>query len=91
MFKAIRKAGSIFRKSLSLVLAFSMMISVCMVSVFSVSADSTIDVYFENASGWNPVKAYAWSSSTSTKYLGDFPGTEMTFVKDNVYKITVSA
>lgn len=91
MFKAIRKAGSIFRKSLSLVLAFSMMISVCMVSAFSVSADSTIDVYFENASGWNPVKAYAWSSSTSTKYLGDFPGTEMTFVKDNVYKITVSA
>ena len=38
MFKAIRKAGSIFRKSLSLVLAFSMMISVCMVSAFSVSA-----------------------------------------------------
>lgn len=38
MFKAIRKAGSFFRKSLSLVLAFSMMISVCMVSAFSVSA-----------------------------------------------------
>ena len=38
MFKTVRKAGSIFRKSLSLVLAFSMMISVCMVSAFSVSA-----------------------------------------------------
>lgn len=38
MFKAIRKAGSFFRKSLSLVLAFSMMVSVCMVSAFSVSA-----------------------------------------------------
>lgn len=38
MYKAIRKTGSFFRKSLSLVLAFSMMISVCVVSGFSVNA-----------------------------------------------------
>ena len=49
MFKAIRKAGSIFRKSLSLVLAFSMMISVCLVSGFSlgVSAASTAGQVFD--------------------------------------------
>lgn len=49
MYKAIRKAGIFFRKSLSLVLAFSMMISVCMVSAFSVSANSTAGTFEYNA------------------------------------------
>lgn len=68
-----------------------MMISVCIVSGFSVSADSSIEVYFENSSNWSTVKAYAWNFSTNQTYLGDFPGTDMTFVKDKVYKISVSA
>lgn len=49
MYKAIRKAGRFVRKSLSLVLAFSMMISVCMVSAFSVSANSTAGTFEYNA------------------------------------------
>ncbi|MGN0449574.1 MAG: fibro-slime domain-containing protein [Ruminococcus sp.] len=49
MYKAIRKAGRFVKKSLSLVLAFSMMISVCMVSVFSVSANSTAGTFEYNA------------------------------------------
>lgn len=40
MYKAIRKTGSFFRKSLSLVLAFSMMISVCVVSGFSLTVSA---------------------------------------------------
>lgn len=90
MFKVIRRTGRVLKKSLSVVLAFSMMISVCIVSGFSVSANSFIEVYFENSSNWSRVNAYAWNSSSGEKLLGDFPGTKMTFVEDNVYKISVS-
>lgn len=40
MYSAIRKTGRFFRKSLSLVLAFSMMISVCLVSGFSLTVSA---------------------------------------------------
>lgn len=51
------------------------------------SAQSTIDVYFQNTSNWNNVKAYYW------KYNGiepvSWPGTSMTYISDNIYKVTV--
>ncbi len=62
MYKAIRKAGSFFRKSLSLVLAFSMMISVCMVSAFSVSAAGSGSGNFYLVTTAN----YDWQGKTVT-------------------------
>lgn len=88
--RALKRCVTAVRKSLSLVLAFSIIISVSVVSGFSVSADSTIELYYENSSNWSTVKAYAWDSMTGTKYLGDFPGQQMTCVSVNVYKISVS-
>ena len=58
MYSAIRKTGRFFRKSLSLVLAFSMMISVCLVSGFSIgasaatSAGQKFDINLSQNSTW---------------------------------------
>ena len=38
-------------------------------------------IFFKNATGWNPVKAYAWymdSFGNAVKSLGNWPGTAMT-------------
>ena len=42
-------------------------------------------VYFKNTNGWGGVTAYVWS--TSGGELTGWPGTQMTYVKDSVYKI----
>lgn len=58
MYRSIKKTGKFLRKSLSLVIAFSMMISVCLVSGFSigVSAASTsgqrFDINLSQNSTW---------------------------------------
>lgn len=58
----------------------------------STTPATTAKVYLKNTANWGKtLKAYAWSGSgnTATKYLGDYPGTAMTFVKDNIYSIDV--
>ena len=83
------------KKSFSLVLALTIMLSVCAVSginVSKVSAAESKTLYYMNTGGWGNVYAYTWTSST--KYSGDWPGTPMnklSNVKHNVYKITVDA
>lgn len=51
------------------------------------AAGTTIDVYFQNTSNWNSVYAYYWSSSGTTPVT--WPGTAMTLVSGNIYKVTV--
>ena len=51
------------------------------------AAGATIDVYFQNTSNWNSVYAYYWSSSGTTPVT--WPGTAMTLVSGNIYKVTV--
>lgn len=85
------------KKSFSLVLALTIMLSVCAVSginVSKVSAAESKTLYYMNTGGWGNVYAYTWTSSTNTKYSGEWPGTSMdklSNVKHNVYKITVDA
>lgn len=85
------------KKSFSLVLALTIMLSVCAVSginVSKVSAAESKTLYYMNTGGWGNVYAYTWTSSTNTKYSGEWPGTPMnklSNVKHNVYKITVDA
>lgn len=72
MYKAIRKTGTFLRKSLSLVLAFSMMISVCLVSVFSVSANSTVGTFEYNAKKDSSFNSVSYVASCSLyDYLDD--------------------
>lgn len=90
-----KKLCKTLRKSFSLVLAFTMMLSVCAVSGMNlgkVAAAESKTLYYMNTNGWGSVYAYTWTSST--KYSGDWPGTSMdklSNVKHNVYKITVDA
>lgn len=79
MYKAIRKTGRFFRKSLSLVLAFSMMISVCMVSGFSlgVSAASTAGQVFDINLSQNST----WKNLTSLNIR--FAKTDGTILSEN--------
>lgn len=87
------------KKSFSLVLALTIMLSVCAVSginVSKVSAAESKTLYYMNTGGWGSVYAYTWTmvSDKATKYTGDWPGTAMDKVqnvKQNVYKITVDA
>lgn len=87
------------KKSFSLVLALTIMLSVCAVSginVSKVSAAESKTIYYMNTGGWGSVYAYTWTmvSDKATKYTGDWPGTAMDKVqnvKQNVYKITVDA
>ena len=51
------------------------------------SVQTSIDVYFQNTSNWNNVKAYYWSSSGSSPV--SWPGIAMTLVSDNIYKATI--
>lgn len=48
-----------------------------------ISAASGEAVYFSNNKRWETVYAYAWNGSE--KPLGEWPGTEMTFVETNGY------
>lgn len=90
-----KKLCKTLRKSFSLVLAFTMMLSVCAVSGMNlgkVAAAESKTLYYMNTNGWGNVYAYTWTSST--KYSGNWPGTAMDKVqnvKHNVYKITVDA
>ena len=87
------------KKSFSLVLALTIMLSVCAVSginVSKVSAAESKTLYYMNTGGWGSVYAYTWTmvSDKATKYTGDWPGTAMDKVqnvKQNIYKITVDA
>lgn len=87
------------KKSFSLVLALTIMLSVCAVSGINeskVSAAESKTLYYMNTGGWGSVYAYTWTmvSDKATKYTGDWPGTAMDKVqnvKQNVYKITVDA
>lgn len=87
------------KKSFSLVLALTIMLSVCAVSCINVSKVSAAEsktLYYMNTGGWGSVYAYTWTmvSDKATKYTGDWPGTAMDKVqnvKQNVYKITVDA
>lgn len=87
------------KKSFSLVLALTIMLSVCAVSginMSKVSAAESKTLYYMNTGGWGSVYAYTWTmvSDKATKYTGDWPGTAMDKVqnvKQNVYKITVDA
>jgi hypothetical protein len=46
-----------------------------------------ITVYFKNTSSWSSVYAYYWQGSDNNTW----PGTTMTKVKDNIYKISVGS
>lgn len=94
-----KKLCRTIKKSFSLVLALTIMLSVCAVSginVSKVSAAESKTLYYMNTGGWGSVYAYTWTmvSDKATKYTGDWPGTAMDKVqnvKQNVYKITVDA
>lgn len=90
MCRLFRNGVKAVQKSLSVLLAFIIIFSVGVVSGFSVSADSSIEVYFENSQNWSTVMAYSWSSVDGTKYSGDFPGQQMFSVSGKIYKISVS-
>lgn len=51
------------------------------------SVQSSIDVYFQNTSNWSNIKAYYWQNNGTTPVV--WPGTSMTFVSDDIYKVTV--
>ena len=53
------------------------------------SDSSKNTVYFKNTSGWGGVNAYVWSSSTGEAANGAWPGSAMTYVSGDVYKITL--
>lgn len=94
-----KKLCKTLRKSFSLVLAFTMMLSVCAVSGMNlgkVAAAESKTLYYMNTNGWGSVYAYTWTkvSGKTTTYTGKWPGTAMDKVqnvKQNVYKITVDA
>lgn len=44
----------------------------------------SITVYFSNNKGWSSVNAYTWDAN-NTQYSGAWPGTAMTFEKENDY------
>jgi len=44
-------------------------------------------VYFKNTSGWGSVSAYVWSSSSFEEGNGSWPGSKMTYVSGDIYKI----
>lgn len=98
MIKIFKSVGITLKKSMSLVLAFSIMISVSAIGIFSVDATSSsggyVEVYFKNTSNWNKVYAYAWNSNDtengSKKPFGEFPGTEMIRVGNQLYKSMIS-
>ena len=53
-------------------------------------------LYFSNNKGWEKVYAYAWTDGGEKLLLGDWPGTEMTYVETNdygekIYSITLPA
>ncbi|MGN0502061.1 MAG: hypothetical protein ACI4HN_03965, partial [Ruminococcus sp.] len=89
MYSAIRKTGRFFRKSLSLVLAFSMMISVCLVSGFSLTVSAA-----ENLAG----RTIYLDISSNSEWQGKIvtasfdSGSSVTFVssgKENQLKAVV--
>ncbi len=92
MKRALKGVAKVCKQSLSLVIAFSMMLSVCAVSGFSLDAfaASTITVYFKNTANWSPVYAYAWNGESEP--LGKWSGTTMTKVEGSadIYKIGVT-
>lgn len=51
------------------------------------AAQSTIDIYFQNTSNWSIPKAYYWANGGSSPVV--WPGTAMTLVSGNIYKVTV--
>ena len=83
MYSAIRKTGRFFRKSLSLVLAFSMMISVCLVSGFSIgasaatSAGQKFDINLSQNSTWKNLTSlnvrFAKADGTILSSVGNVP------------------
>ena len=92
MTRALKGIAKVCKQSLSLVIAFSMMLSVCAISGFSLDAfaASTVTVYFKNTANWSPVYAYAWNGDSEP--LGAWSGTTMTKVEgsSNIYKIGVT-
>ncbi len=56
-------------------------------STTSAPASNENTVYFKNTNGWGSVTAYVWS--TSGGELKAWPGTAMTYVTGDVYKITL--
>ncbi|MBQ8573041.1 MAG: starch-binding protein, partial [Ruminococcus sp.] len=66
----------------------------------TVADDGMYTIYFTNNRGWEKVFVYAYygvaGGEATGKPLGDYPGTEMTFVRENqygqdIYKIDVPA
>lgn len=51
------------------------------------AVQSNIDVYFQNTSNWSNVKAYYWKNKGIEPVV--WPGTAMTKVSGNIYKVTV--
>lgn len=51
------------------------------------AAQSSIDIYFQNTSNWPYVRAYYWTNNGAAPVV--WPGTAMTLVSDNIYKVTV--
>lgn len=82
------------KNSLSVVLAFTMILSVCAISGFSysnLSAATSGNIYYKNTNNWSTPYAYAWAGET--KYTGTWPGTAMEKVSGttDVYKISLSS
>ena len=89
-----------FKRFLSLALALLMVFSMMPQLTLGASAaeSDTRTVYFTNNNSWTgTIYAYAWTTanSSTTNYLGEWPGTAMTYVETNnqnqdIYKISVS-
>ena len=45
-------------------------------------------VFFEADNNWKGVRAYVWNISDNTKYSGAWPGAQMTYLGNNIYKWT---
>ncbi len=92
MTRGLKGLAKFCKQSLSLVIAFSMMLSVCAISGVSLDAfaASTVTVYFKNTANWSPVYAYSWNGESEP--LGKWAGTTMTKVEGSadIYKIGVT-
>lgn len=82
----------ITKRALSVFLVFLMLISVFPAVNITASATDRV-VYFKNTNGFSTVNAYAWDSNNGNyKHLDEWPGREMTRVRNSdYYKIEVNS
>ena len=50
----------------------------------------TTTLYFKNTNSWTAPKAYIWNMATN-QTVANWPGTDMTYVEDDIWSVTVPA